>query len=87
MKQYSLKCHCGRSEPHGFAPPATNLQTCVTARQIRAGCRATGCCFEVVEENVEFTDIDRLRLELVPSVVRPVLISDGLPYCEYVIGA
>ena len=72
VKVYSLKCHCGRTEKHGFAPPATNLQTCVTARQIRAGCRDVGCKFELVEGEAEFTDVDRLRLGLRDDVVKAV---------------
>ena len=64
MKQYALTCHCGRSEVHGFEPPAVNLQTCCTARQIRARCRDFGCRFELVESEAEFTDVDRLRLGL-----------------------
>lgn len=64
MKQYVLTCHCGRSEPHGFEPPAVNLQTCCTARQIRGRCRDLGCVFTLVEQEAEFTDVDRLRLGL-----------------------
>jgi hypothetical protein len=64
VKSYALKCHCNRQEVHGFEPPATNLQTCVTARAIRAGCRDFGCRFELVEQEAEFDDVDRLRLGL-----------------------
>ena len=69
MKQYNLKCHCGRTETHGYTPPATNLQTCCTARQIRAGCKDYGCRFELVEGEAEMTDVDRLRLGLRPEKV------------------
>jgi len=62
MRQYALKCHCGRSDIHGYTPPSVNLQTCVTARAIRAGCRDFGCRFELVEQETEFSDVDRLRL-------------------------
>ena len=64
MNQYILTCQCGRSEVHGFEPPATNLQTCCTARQIRAGCRDFGCYFTLSEQPAEITDVDQLRLGL-----------------------
>jgi hypothetical protein len=72
MKQYALKCHCGRSDIHGYTPPAVNLQTCCTARAIRAGCRDFGCRFELVEQEAEMTDVDRLRLGLREDVVKAV---------------
>lgn len=64
MKQFILRCHCGRSEPHGWEPPAGNVQTCCTARAIRGKCRDYGCRFEVSEQEAELTDVDRLRLGL-----------------------
>ena len=64
MKAYSLVCHCGRSETHGLAPPVSDLQRCVTARAIRAGCKDVGCQFRVIECESELTDVDYLRLGL-----------------------
>jgi len=64
MKAYSLHCHCGRTEIHGFEPPTTNLQTCCTARQIRAKCREYGCKFTLNECETEVSDVDQLRLGL-----------------------
>lgn len=64
MKAYSLTCHCGRSELHGLAPPVSDLQRCVTARAIRAGCKDVGCQFRVIEAESELTDVDNLRLGL-----------------------
>ena len=69
MKQFTIRCHCGRSEPHGFEPPRVELQTCLTARNIRAGCKDYGCKFEVVESEAELTDVDRLRLGLRADVL------------------
>jgi hypothetical protein len=64
MKAYSLACHCGRQEIHGLAPPVTDVQRCVTARAIRAGCKDVGCQFTVVECESELSDVDNLRLGL-----------------------
>jgi hypothetical protein len=44
----------------------------VTARAIRAGCRDFGCRFELVEQEAEFDDVDRLRLGLREDVVKAV---------------
>jgi hypothetical protein len=64
MIQYIVQCHCGRQELHGFERPRIDVQTCLTARAIRAGCKDWGCRFEVVERQAELDDVDRLRLGL-----------------------
>jgi len=64
MEIYCLTCHYSRSEVHGYTPPTENLQTCCTARQIRARCKDVGCRFVLVETEAEFSDVDRLRLGL-----------------------
>ena len=66
MKKYDLACvTChNRRDYHGTTPPIGNVQTCVTARAIRGGCKDYGCEFVVVEYDGEITDIDALRLGL-----------------------
>ena len=62
---YLLKCvDCGKRMKHGFAPPIAP-QSCLAARQLRMRCKEPmRCRVELVSEERELSEIDRLRVGL-----------------------
>ena len=63
MTAYLIRCmQCANREHHGFTRPES--VDCHTARLMRASCRDLGCKLDIVEYEVDLTDVDKLRLGL-----------------------